>query len=161
MKFATISTVPLARESGYMASFCDRQYILHFMNIPYIFSINILYFDKGTKRYSSCGIVFEIVDYFKSLGASFPISFIIFICLLTLGEFIVTIHSFSLLIVTAFAHLKSPMARHKCLHNPPYRGANVQFVRISTVNRNNSFPQKEHLFVPLSILYTDFILVTN
>ena len=46
------------------------------------------------------------------------------------------IHSFQLLIVTAFAHEKSPAARRKCLHNPLYWVVNAQFMCISTVNSN-------------------------
>ena len=50
------------------------------------------------------------------------------------------IHSFQLLIVTAFAHEKSPAARRKCLNDPLYRVVNAQFMRISTVNSNDFLP---------------------
>ena len=49
---------------------------------------------------------------------------------------VVTIHSFQLLIVTAFAHEKSPAARRKCLNDSLYRVVNAQFMRISTANSN-------------------------
>ena len=53
--------------------------------------------------------------------------------------YIVTIHSFQLLILTAFAHEKQPAERRRCLYNPLYRVVNAQFMRITTVNRNYIF----------------------
>ena len=41
-----------------------------------------------------------------------------------------------LLIVTAFAHSKSPSARRKCSKNSLYWVVNAQLMRISTVNSN-------------------------
>lgn len=59
----------------------------------------------------------------------------------------ITIHSFQLPIVTAFAHSNPPATRCKCSQNLLYWVVTAQFIRISTMNNN--------------ILYSIYVIYTS
>ena len=78
--------------------------------LEWIFAVGVVYFIKKSIYYWYKSAIFKCIKHK------------------------VTIHSFQLLIVTAFAHSKLPAARRKCLRNLLYWVVNAQLMRISTVN---------------------------